>query len=363
VVGTGLRWLLRPGSPLRIAPTASLADARWLYDFWRSSNLDRYRAGLIATARLGEPTFALYDRVAAEGVAFEMHRDGVLFAYEQVAVMEADRRQLGELAQFGYELPDPLSGEVLRDTEPALSPRIAAGYVVPQERSVRPESLVAGLARRLGEIGVPIRTGTPCLGLVTRGDRVVAAQVPGGELEADAYVVAAGVATSRLLDGIGVRVRINAGKGCALDVSLPPLALRRPVYLHDDRLAITPLDGMVRVAGMMELGAEGNAIPEGRLRTMTRAMSRAITGWPASMEGAVASTGGRPMTPDGLPVIGLVPGYANLAVASGHAMLGVTLAPATAVQLARLLVTGRVPEVLAPFDPARFARRGSGSVH
>ena len=68
------------------------------------------------------------------------------------------------------------------------------------------------------------------------------------------------------------------------------------------------------------------------------------------------------MTPDGLPVIGLVPGYANLAVASGHAMLGVTLAPATAVQLARLLVTGRVPEVLAPFDPARFARRGSGSM-
>jgi len=60
------------------------------------------------------------------------------------------------------------------------------------------------------------------------------------------------------------------------------------------------------------------------------------------------------MTPDGLPVIGLLPGFSNLAIASGHAMLGVTLAPATADALAGQLTTGRQPEVLRPFAPDRF---------
>jgi D-amino-acid dehydrogenase len=60
------------------------------------------------------------------------------------------------------------------------------------------------------------------------------------------------------------------------------------------------------------------------------------------------------MTPDGLPVIGRVPGYGNLIVAAGHAMLGVTLAPATGDAVAELITTGRAPEVIAPFDPARF---------
>jgi D-amino-acid dehydrogenase len=61
------------------------------------------------------------------------------------------------------------------------------------------------------------------------------------------------------------------------------------------------------------------------------------------------------MTPDGLPIIGWLPGYHNLAVASGHAMLGVTLAPATGDAIAELIATGRAPEVIGPFDPARFA--------
>jgi D-amino-acid dehydrogenase len=60
------------------------------------------------------------------------------------------------------------------------------------------------------------------------------------------------------------------------------------------------------------------------------------------------------MTPDGLPVIGRVPGYRNLLVASGHAMLGVTLAPATGEAVAELIATGHEPDVIAPFDPARF---------
>jgi D-amino-acid dehydrogenase len=69
---------------------------------------------------------------------------------------------------------------------------------------------------------------------------------------------------------------------------------------------------------------------------------------------AKVGSGLRPMTPDGLPVIGLLPGFTNIAIASGHGMLGLTLAPATADALADFMSTGNRPEVLRPFDLGRF---------
>ena len=60
------------------------------------------------------------------------------------------------------------------------------------------------------------------------------------------------------------------------------------------------------------------------------------------------------MAPDGLPVLGMVPGFSNLSVASGHAMLGVTLAAVTSVQMAEMITSGETPAVLKPFSPGRF---------
>jgi D-amino-acid dehydrogenase len=69
------------------------------------------------------------------------------------------------------------------------------------------------------------------------------------------------------------------------------------------------------------------------------------------------------MTPDGLPVIGPLPGKDNVLVASGHSMLGVTLAPVTADIIAAEISGGRqraeTAHTARPFSPQRFvSRRG-----
>ena len=173
-------------------------------------------------------------------------------------------------------------------------------------------------------------------------------------------VVCAGAWTPAVLRPAGVRIPIEAGKGYALDYAPPPplpRPLRHALYLHEARVAVTPLDGLVRLAGTMELSGLNDRIAPGRVAAIARAGASFLRGWPADPGRAVAWAGARPMTPDGLPVIGLAPGFGNLAVASGHAMLGVTLAPATGEAIAELLTTGRVPEVVRPFDPGRFGRR------
>ena len=116
---------------------------------------------------------------------------------------------------------------------------------------------------------------------------------------------------------------------------------------------------MIRLAGTMEFSGLNDTIRPERVAAIARSAGWAIRGWPDPTPtrgaGVTVWTGPRPMTPDGLPLIGWLPRYRNLAVASGHAMLGVTLAPATGEAVAELVTTGRAPEVIAPFSPARFA--------
>jgi D-amino-acid dehydrogenase len=354
LVGTSLRWMRRSDSPLYIQPRPSFDLLRWLAAFWRHCNANDYEAGLAATAELNRRTFALYDELAAAGVCFEQHRTGVLFAYLSPAALEHDLRAMEPLRRFGMDVPAPLWGDDVRALEPALGAGIGGGFWFRQERHVRPATLVAGLVAQLTARGVEIRPGTRVTGFDRERDRVTNVRLERGRLEADAVVVCAGAWTPAVARLAGARVPIEAGKGYCLDYAPPPIGVAHAIYLHEARVAVTPLDGMVRLAGTMEFAGIDDRIRPERVAAIARAGARALRGWPTDPGAARVGSGLRPMTPDGLPVIGLLRGFHNLAVASGHAMLGLTLAPATAEAVAELLTTGRPPEVLRPFDPRRF---------
>lgn len=356
---TSLRWMLRPDSPLYVRPRGDPGFGRWLVAFWRRCNARDHLAGLEATAALNRRTMALFDGLRADGVAFEEHRDGLLFAYRSPTELERDHAALVPLRPYGYEA-SLLDGAAMRELEPALTEAVVGGYRFPQERHVRPDSLVAGLAACLREAGVELRSGTTVTGIEHRRGKVAALATTAGRIVADAVVVCAGAWTPAVLRLVGVRVPIEAAKGYSLDYAPPPALphpIRHPLYLHEARVAVTPLDGLVRLAGTMELSGLNDRIAPRRVRAIARAGAASLRGWPPDPGRATVWTGARPLTPDGLPVIGLLPGFANLAVAAGHAMLGVTLAPATAEAIADLLTTGRAPDLIEPFGPGRFGRR------
>ena len=368
LIATSLRWMLRSDSPLYIQPRLDPSFLRWTLRFWRHCNARDYLAGTEAAAAFGARTLALYDAIRAAGVRYEEHRDGLLFAYRTTAALEHDYAALEPIRRFGFDISALMDGDELRALEPSLSETVSGGYWLPQERSVRPDSLVRGLVDYLEERGVQVWRNTPATGIETRGRMATAVFTGGERIPAQAIVVAAGAWTPRLLNPLRVHVPIEAGKGYSIDLMPAPALphpVSRPLYLHETRVAITPLDGMIRLAGTMEFSGLNHDVRQERVTAIARSAGWAIRGWPdktpTSGPGVRIWNGPRPMTPDGLPVIGWLPGYRNLIVASGHAMLGVTLAPATGAAVAELITTGRAPDVIAPFDPARFAqgeRRG-----
>lgn len=357
LVRTSMKWMLRSDSPLYIHPRSAPSMAGWLAEFWKHCNERDFRYGMTATAELGSPTMTLYELMKVAGVEFEMHQDGLLFAYKHAATMEHDRQGLTALSAFGYEMPDPMDGPAIRDFEPALGSSVNGGFWIRQERSVRPGSLVDGLRAWLIKRKVEFRFGHQVTGFTRAGCGIGAVETNRGPITCDGAVIAAGVWSGQLTALAGVKLPLQGGKGYSLDYTPPPAEIRHPIYLHEARVAVTPFDGAVRLAGTMEFSGINEIVRPARVEAISRAASTMLAGWPASPDRATTiGSGLRPMTPDGIPVIGLLSGYCNLAVATGHAMLGVTLGPATGNAIAEMLVNGRVPKAANPFSPSRFAK-------
>src|SRR5215216_550405 len=281
LVRTSLRWMRRPDSPLYIQPRPNPELVRWLVAFWRHCNAHDFTAGLAATAELNRRTFALYDDLAAAGVRFEQHRTGVLFAYQAPAALEHDLRAMEPLRQFGMDVPSPLWGDDVRALEPALSDRIAGGFWFTQERHVRPHTLTAGLVQYLNARGVAIRPGTRVTGFDRDGDRITNVRLERGRLETDAVLICAGAWTPAVARLAGARVPIQAGKGYCLDYVPSPAPVGHALYLHEARVAVTPLDGLTRLAGTMEFSGINTRIRPERIAAIARAGSTALRGWPA----------------------------------------------------------------------------------
>ncbi len=349
-----LTWMLRGDSPLHISLRAMPRMAAWLWRFWRHCNPRDYARGLEALAALNANTVRAFDDWAADGITFEMHKSGIVWAFLDPRKARAATSDFIALAKFGYATPELLNGDALRELEPALSDRVSAGFLVEQECFVRPESLTSGLVTRLEELGVMIHGETEVLRSQSHGSQLRTLVTSDHDVQADVFVIAAGAWSGRLAAMIGSPLPVQAGKGYSVTLPASTMSLARALYLAEARAAVTPFDGSVRVAGTMELSGLNTRMDHRRVAAIKRSTDAFCRARPKWTDGE-AWVGARPITPDGLPIIGRLPGVDNVFVATGHGMLGITLAPATA-HLVADLVQGRAnPDLVRPFDAARFA--------
>jgi D-amino-acid dehydrogenase len=351
-----LKWMPNPGSPLLVRPVLRLSFLRWSYDFWRATGRRRYGAGMAALVALSDRTIADFDALRDRGVEFEMHADGMLFVAHSETSLEHELEALRDQQAVGYRGGvEVIDGAAAREREPGLADGVAGAIVAPLERHVRPETLTRGLADHLRANGAEIREGVTVRGLARRAGGWTL-DCDGADVRADRVVLAGGVSTPALLRPLGVRLPLEGAKGYSITLEDPPIRLRGPLYLLESMVGVSPYDGALRLAGTLELGAKDLRLNARRVASIERAGRKYLRGWP---DGAprTAWAGFRPLLPDGLPAIGPVPGQDGLHVATGHSMLGVTLAPATAEVLAPAVLSGEPSLELAPFSIARFGNR------
>jgi D-amino-acid dehydrogenase len=360
VMRQAARWMLDPESPLLVRPRADLDFLRWGLRFARSCRPEAHRAGTAATLELARETRAQFDLLREAGVEFEMHDDGLLYLVHDERALEDWLEAYAELEELGFDCGrlEPLDRAGLSLIEPSVGVGVAAGLFARNERHVRPETLTAGLARDLLRLGARIEEGVGIRALARNGEgwRV---EADAGALEADRVVVAAGVWSREILRTAGVMIPLEGAKGYSVTVDAPEPRPRRPLYLTEAKVGASPFDdGTLRLAGTLELSGLDLAVNRRRTDAIVRAAGRYLREYLAPADTRIDWAGLRPLAPDGLPIVGEA--QPGLFVATGHAMLGVTLAPATGEALApAILGDDDLAPALTELSPARF---GQGTI-
>ena len=339
VMGGALRGMLHRDSPLLISPLLGPSFLRWSWGFWRASTRERYRAGLEATVALTKSAFADYDELRAAGVEFELHSTGMVVAALTEPGLDEYAAMLLEAEKAGYEGPvRVISGDEARELDPALSETVIGGVHAPSERYVRPESVSRGLAAWLRANGSVVEENAPV-------------EDP-GDLEADAVAVAAGAWSGELLGES--RFPMEAAKGYSITAKSSGTLPRHALYLSEGKVGTSTYDGgLLRIAGIFDLTGINETLKHKRIDAIVRSSAAFLQDWePDEIE--LEWAGLRPYPPDGLPVIGSVPGREGLYVATGHGRMGITLGPITGKLLAQVILEGESPRELEPFRIERF---------
>ena len=246
-----------------------------------------------------------------------------------------------------------VEGGPLRSLEPALSERLMGAAYSPEARHVNPGLLTQALARARAAAGrgAKLRQGEGVAGFVRRGERVTGVRLVGGEtFGADHVVLAAGPWTRALALRLGASVPTRPMRGQML--AYRTNAVRHMIWGEDGYLV--PKAGGFLFAGATVEDAGFRPRTTARGLAGLRRMARSIV--PALRYGEVASAwaGLRPGSPDGLPIIGRMPGWENVYAATGHFRNGILLGPITGKLIAQLMTGGETDVPLEPFRPERF---------
>jgi D-amino-acid dehydrogenase len=355
-VRQALRSLFDPRSPLYVPPRWDPALLRWFESFRQSCTEAHLTRSMEVLGPLGLTSRRLLGEwIETEAIDCDFRPAGYAEVYLTGKGLEGAEREAGMVARYGYR-PERLDGAALRDREPALRDEVLGGVYFPEAATLNPRRFAQGLAAAAGRRGARVEGGAEVTGIRTGGGRVLGVRLRSGELwEADRVVLAAGSYSGPLLRKLGLALPLQPAKGYHIDRDpseggSTPLDL--PCLLGERGIFCTPMGAFVRFAGTLEFSGMNHELRRNRLDQLARSASlylRNLGPAPNLSEWC----GLRPCLPDGLPAVGPVPGVEGLFLATGHAMMGLTLGPGTGQRVAEMVLGGTLP---LPDDPLRVDR-------
>jgi D-amino-acid dehydrogenase len=349
-----LRTLFQANSPLAIRLSVGPSLWAWLWRFaWRCNRSNMLEAGHAIQALLNSSRELYASLLIPGGLEADYQTQGLLFVFHSHHALD-HYAKTDRLLRDEFNLPATrYEGVALRQLEPALLPQVAGAYHYACDAQVRPDLLMASWRERLLSLGVEVREGCPLLGFDRQGRTAIRARTQGGDIQADAFVVALGAWTPQLSAELGCELPIQPGKGYSITMPRPSICPRLPMIFEEHRVAVSPFSTGYRIGSTMEFAGYDETMDRRRLALLTDT-AKLYLREPATSPIQEEWWGWRPMVPDGKPIIGPTPRMGNVWLATGHGMLGLSMAPATGKLIAELVLGRRAHVDPAPYHPGRF---------
>jgi D-amino-acid dehydrogenase len=280
-------------------------------------------------------------------------QDGLLLIHRDQADMKA-YEQVNEKLLKPYNVgARHLPKSMLREMEPALHESVCGAWHHENDSHVRPDKLIKTLKKVILKDGVEIEENCGIEGFSTGSGSISRVLTNKGAFSADSFVLAAGAWSPMLAGQLSLHLPIQPAKGYSITMKRPETSPRIPCYFSEAYVVATPWRDDLRLGGTLELSGYNTRLEKARIKSLRAAADIYLNPFESS-EVEEEWTGWRPMSPDDLPIIGRPRSWRNLVIASGHGMLGLTMATGTG-RIVSSLIGNKNPDIdITPFRPDRF---------
>ena len=354
VVKFGLKSLTDRNSPLYIPPTTDGNIMNFAVRFARNCTRPRWNLAMKALLPLNETAIEGYEEIASgSGYIDDLtpKKGPILAAFRSRAEAVGLQEELYDIVSAGGSIEShELSGSELTDDRPFLDESVTFALLLLGQRFLDSNRYCLALAKEVEALGGTVRLGQRVLGVepLATGSKIRLSD--GNTMTSNKVVLAIGAWTPTLTRKLGVKVAQAAGRGYSFGVQTD-VKIEHPIYFPLQRIACTPLAGGLRIAGTMEIASPLDAYDPRRVDAIIRSATGLLKG--VDLQSREQEwVGPRPITEDGLPIIGPTLDE-NIWVAAGHGMWGVTYGPVTGRLVAEGLIENKTPSSLRPFSPLR----------
>jgi D-amino-acid dehydrogenase len=344
-----LKWMWDPESPFYMKPRFDGRLVEWAWKFYRAATVKHVMESSPLLLHLNLAGRECFVQLAREwGDDFALEQNGIVMV---CSTEEGLKHELAT-AEFSRELGLPvqiLDAKQIAAMEPDIRMTVAGGIYFPKDAYLAPWRFMSALIKRVRNRGVELRWNTAA-NLRVNGKRIES------DINADEYVICGGAWSSDIARDLQLHLPMQAGKGYSLTLQNPKKKPAHAMILSEARIAVTPMNGALRFGGTMEITGNDLSINPARVRGIVKAVPKYLPDFSADDFRDVKPWAGlRPCSPDGLPYIGRFARYSNLSVATGHAMMGLSLGPITGKLMAEVLA-GEKPSIdIEQLSPDRYA--------
>ncbi|EZH71387.1 amino acid dehydrogenase [Aquimarina atlantica] len=353
VMKKGLKWMFNPTSPLFIKPRLNSDFLRWTWAFNKSCSVKNVNRGIAAIKDIAVLGRDLYSEIRSdENFTFQLEKKGLLMVCQTEKMLE-EEIHVGRIAiKEGLPVKE-LSFDELKQIEPNVQLQAKGAVLYECDWHTTPQTFMDEMKAFLEASGVTIHKNEKVEDIHVENNKITSIHTKNTSYTADEFVLAAGSWSNLLSKKLGIKLLLEAGKGYRIN-SERDLGITMPAILTEAKIAVTPMQGFTRFAGTMEIAGINHNINKVRVETIANATQRYYPDIKLSnTEKEAATSGLRPVSPDGLPYIGKSGACNNLTIATGHAMMGWTMGTSTGKLVSEIISDQKPSLNLEAYHPDR----------
>ncbi len=355
IIKKGLLWMLRADSPFYIKPRLDATLIRWCWQFYRHANAGHVRHAAPLLADMNQLSRRLFQEIT-DGLDARVNfkSAGLLMLYATQKGEEEEKETAKAAASLGIEAKI-LNNSQLNELDSNIAYKAKGAVYYPGDAFLDPAAFMKSLEINLKSRGVEIMKGLEVRDFDYGNSKIQGVRAGTRFLEADEFVLAAGIDSVELAKKAGLDIPMQGGKGYSVTIDNPGKMPGIRSILTEARVAVTPMGNKLRLAGTMEIAGNDVSVNRKRVEGYLKSVEQYIPEINYQiLKDKTAWAGLRPCSPDGLPYIGRFDRYPNLIAATGHAMMGLSLGPVTGL-IVTDLVNNKLPSIsIKQLNPDRF---------